>query len=222
MLVSVDAQKGQVAIYGKTVVTVPISHAAKLRALLVGKTVQYISEVEEVSGEDVLDLVAQVSGQAADEGTIWPAASSDGRLWLHATGSGFLNIPNPVLTFKGKMDFKSIDELGHDIADRFPVIRSLIYQGKLAIVDTAEKLRLTHLAHRKQIEFEERKLLNADGTDIVVDTHGGKIKANSNAMKEFFEVDGNQPAEEFMSEDARVALQMGWGKDADEAEVEVQ
>jgi hypothetical protein len=219
MLVSVDAQKGQVTVYGKTIVTVPISHAAKLRALLSGKTVQYVTEVEEVSGEEVLDLVAGLSSHPAVDQSAWPTTQGDGRLWLHATGSGYLNLPNPVLIFKGKMDFKSLDDLGHDLPERFPVIQSLIDQGKLAVVDTAEKLRLTRVAHEQAMAFEERKSLNSDGTDIMVDTYGGKMRANPNAMKDFFEVDSQQPSEDFMSEDAKVALQMGWGK-ADEAEVE--
>lgn len=222
MLVSVDDQKGTVTIYGKTVITVPISHAAKLRPLLSGKIVQYVSEVTPVTGEDVLELLAEMS---QDPSIVAPVSKTDadGRLWMYAKGSGYLNIPALKMKFEGPFDFKSLDKLGYDYAEKNPLVQDLMDKNLLGMCGTGEMNRLKSDSAKKQAQRADMSMRNSDGSSIIVDTSGGVIKSQpsrpegySNFDPESIAIDSMTETENYSSEEKRLIEEMGWGKAEDD------
>jgi len=224
MLVSVDADKGTVTVYGATVVTVPITQHHKLIGMLRGKTVQYISDVVEVSGQEVLSMIEDLANSGEINMSASAAEIGDGRLWMRATGSGQLYLPltNKLkLNFQHPGDFISLDKLGYDVADRFAVVKALLDRGKLEIVNTVKMNRIKSKVAERIAEREDKLFGN-----LIVDT-SVKGKDRSTLAKELaarrpgrdeqvIDMDdyrGPSDDLEGLSDEQRIALQQGWGKD---------
>ena len=210
MLVSVDSDTGTVTLYGKTVITLPITQSKQLRTFLAGKNVQYVSEVTPASGDEILEMLAEL---AADPNIrVAPSAPTDGRLWLHATGSGYMNIPIAKMRFDGPEDFKEMSRLGLDILERHPILQELIDKKKLAIVTTEQRKHLLMIAAKRKEELEARMMMNFDGTKMIVDTVGGGKLKGRQMGDEFEVITGDQADSEFISDDVLRAMKEGWGR----------
>jgi hypothetical protein len=229
MLVSVDTVNGIVTVYAKSVISVPISQAHKLRSLLSGKTVQYESETLETSGDEVLEMI----GDLLNDPTVarGPKKSStfdsDGRQWLHAKGSGFMNIPAAKMKFDGPADFKLLEKLGYNVFETHPILQELMDKGMLAVVSTSQMNRLKQMSAEKRAKFEEKMMLNSDGSDIIVDTHASTVDPRTGRVKrqmgtEFEEVRADDPEDNFKTEEEKIVDQYGFGRQPEPGEEDDQ
>jgi hypothetical protein len=219
MLVSVDADKGTVTIYDSTVMTVPFNQIHKLKPLLIGKTVSYISEVELVSGRDIIDMVEDIaaSGEYVSEPD---EDAGDGRLWLRATGSGQMCVPldgKRKLLFEHRGDFISLDKYGYDLSDRYPVVKSLLKKGKLELCNTVRMNKIKRIEAERQALREEQSL----GSLIVDTSVRGKdpkvlaAKRRGLGPDDTIDMDDHSspPSKtDGLDEDQLRVLQEGWGK----------
>lgn len=231
MLVSVDVDKGIVTVYGNTIVKVPITQINKLATLLRGKTVQYVSEVTEVDGDEVLDMVREIA-DSGDFNAPAPEEVGDGRLWMRATGSGqlYLKLDERLkLQFQHPGDFIPLEKVGYDVAERFPVVQSLLKKQKLQIVSTAKMNEIKRQVAEVMAEREEKIY-----GDMIVDTSvKGKTSKELAAMMsrrhpgktgEVIDMDdhaGDLTDMEGLTDEQAEFLSKGWGKaePADDGEI---
>jgi hypothetical protein len=206
MLVSLDAEKGVVTIYGAAVIKIPITQMNKLRQVLRGKEVQYVQEVVPATGDEVLDLIQQMVDAGEVNTQPDPAEVSDGKLWMRATGSGQLYLPlnkKIKLQFEHPGEFVCLDTLGYDIFEKFPQVKALLDRKKLEVVSTSRMNQIKRLEAERVRQREQREFgyLVRDRDER---TGWGDSK--------WMEVSSYQKEDEFYSEQERLVREMGLGK----------
>lgn len=226
MLVSVNPDQGTVTVYGATNFTVPISDYHKLTAMLSGQVVQYVTEVVLANGEEVLDMLADLSYGGGYKKTP-TSIPSDGRLWIRATGSGILFHRLDAQTkfdFRSPIDFVSLDKYGYDIAERFPIVQHLLAKKKLEIVDTPtmNRIKKEHAIKMKKRDDElyGSILLNKPISQIdrrhmtgsIADEQRGEIIDMDAEIGDQNTPQTEAEAIQALPEEMRIAIQEGWGK----------
>ncbi len=226
MLVSVDTDRGVVTVYGAAIITIPINQFAKLRAMLSGKRVQYISEVTDASGDDVLEMIGEMAGTQTFTTRTAAPIDTDGKLWMRATGSGQLYLPldgRKPLKFENPSEFICLDKIGYDIAEKHYTVNALLKKGKLEIVTTSRMHQIKRIEAQKQAEKEEKMYGNLIVKDDVrADKYRDTISSKYAIKGEYMEIDSTQKASEFISDDIKTAIAQGWGKPDPEDEAEAE
>jgi hypothetical protein len=235
-IVIVNSDLGYISVIGDSIHEIAFGDWAQLQSALAGKVVQYVSEVTDVYGDEILAMLATLplpevpyvpknrpsrASTAASSPDSVPEFKDDGRLWLHATGSGQLNIPldgERRLKFQGRGDFIDLSTSG-DLRSKFPIVQSLLDSGKLEVIGTAAMKTIKAEVRKKNAEHEQRLW-----GDLIVDTSGGRIinkegskpTTLSNDPEEIDMDEVPDDATGMLSEEAKIALANGWGANDDD------
>lgn len=105
--------------------SIPFSHAFILPALLNGREVMYIRQIDEVNGEDVVEVVNQL---------IIDDEPSTERLFLRCKADGYVRVQDLRLTFSGPKDAKPFDKLGFDVFEKSQALRNMLIEGEVEVL----------------------------------------------------------------------------------------
>lgn len=123
IVVLIDADQRVVHLFGKYNRTIPFQDAYLLPIFIRGHEVLYISQVDEVSGEDVCASVNELAGEELPSGR-----------YIHGKVDGYLRAPDVRLTLGGLRDSKPLDKLGYDVFERSPSLQKLLLEDKIEII----------------------------------------------------------------------------------------
>lgn len=208
MLVKVDTDV--VTIYLKSKIhVIPSSNVLEVVSFIRSyaenkqEKVYYIKEIEECSSEDIYHLLSSF-GNSSPSAVKQKPKTLDSRRWLHATGSGYLNLAN--FTFDGPTDLKALHELDPDILQKDHQLRNMIKRGLVRIVDSQEIKEIRKVNRAKIDKFEE------DISSIVLDTSVKSLDLKNMSGKNIDAeiIDESElTGEDFETEEEKIARSLG-------------
>ena len=161
IIVLIDAENRAVRLYGKYNRIVPFSYAFILPSLLNGERVLYVTSVEEVQGEDVIDVLAQIVTEQD-----YPQE----KLYIRSKQDGYIRIPEiKGLVFSGPKDAKPVETIGWDLFDRSNALRKLLIQDKVEIMleSEAKALRKYKIDPKSKDKSLDSIILDRPVMDII-------------------------------------------------------
>lgn len=206
IIVLVDPQNRVVRLFGKYTRIIPFSQAFVLPSLLAGQEVLYITDAQQVSGEEVIDVLAYVITEE-DQPTE--------KLYIRSKSEGYVRVPELKITFNGPKDAKLIETIGWDLFDRSVTLRGLLLADKVEILTESEAKALRKRLDPRSKEKAERELILSKSVDDFFDSQdmfGFGEGEESVAGDEVSEEDGKG---KILTENEQIMKQYGanWGKD---------
>jgi hypothetical protein len=132
LIVLVEPSEQMVYLYGEFNRDIPFDELYVLKQFITGRDVLYVSQAEESSGDDVLELVSAIVEQD-------PPLSSE-KKFIRVLKEGYTQIPELKMRFAGPKDAKDLSVLGFDIFDRSSTLRKLLLEGKVEVL-SEEKMK---------------------------------------------------------------------------------
>lgn len=202
IIILIDAESRCVRLYGKYNRIIPFFMAFVLPSLLNGEQVLYISGLEQVQGEEVINLLTYMVTEE-DQPTE--------KLFIRSKQDGYIRIPELKLTFSGSKDAKEIEKIGWDLFDRSATLRNLLMADKVEVLyeSAAKALR----KHKLDPKGKDKSL------DTILLNKSVKEMMESQDMFGFGEGDGEEVTEDsgekILTENEQIMKQFGsnWGKD---------
>jgi hypothetical protein len=184
MFVFLDIDAGTLVIMDQQVTTIPLGDHRRIASILKGQTVRYITSVNELSGEEVSQFLAQS----------FPASITPEKQYLRSVNGALIIREGSIsLTFANAFDLKPTDSLPPNIFDLSPTLARCRENGLVTIVDETTRLAILEKEkklHRNmkashdnmvlQVSVEEKRAGRAIGTDsgVVADVAGGVHEAD--------------------------------------------
>jgi hypothetical protein len=165
MILLLDTEKQEINLYNKSgLMQIPFQKASELYDLLENDKVIYVTNAVETTSTEVINLIKQ-SGVVVETAPV-----PSGVTYLHATEEGTIYI-NEFLKFEGLYDVKVIDENMQAMIEQYPLVKHLISNKKIEIINSVQRMRLL-----KQFdEMEDKKV----GSIIVEDSVDDFVKGKS-------------------------------------------
>lgn len=202
IIVLIDSQERAVRLFGKYNRVIPFSMAFVIPSLLAGQEVLYVTAIEAVAGDDVVNVLTYLITEE-DQPTE--------KLYIRSLTEGYVRIPELKLTFSGPKDAKPIDNYGWDLFDRSPTLKKLLMDDKIEVLTESRAKALRK--HRPDAKSKDKALdsilLNRPVAEIL----------DSQDMFGPGEGDGDEVSEEsgekVLTENEMIMRQYGsdWGKD---------
>jgi hypothetical protein len=168
MIIALVNQEDQtITICHKTVEVISIFDVDRIADLLMGKQVYYITAAEEANGDDVVDLIIELSGTKA---TRKPkpkpqGRSKTGRNVMHATtrGSVILKAADPDkdddIIFDGPLRFVNMPGDIDKYYEMYPDLEKYIKMGYIQVIDSSDEdaVRAKYTAALKKTQRRPQK-----------------------------------------------------------------
>ena len=134
LFVLIDMENRAIRLFGDQNRVIPFKFAFTLPSIISGRQVSYVTSIEQVNGEDVVNLLTTIIDESD---------ASTEPLYFRSKQEGYVRIPEiPQLKFSGPKDAKPFSVWGYDIFDRSPTLRKLLSDGKVEILTESEKIAL--------------------------------------------------------------------------------
>lgn len=189
MIVFADPSTQTVMIAGKTIEEFDFSEIKEIAKRIKGKQVIWVTGAAKAGGDEVLELLGGFIEQFEQQSRNKPRT---GRMLMHSTVSGQVVITGPnnvVIKFSNPLDFKDVSAFPEDIFERMPNLKKAINQGKIAIIDEADK-SLVRAKYGKFLKKQEKREKDRDRQldSILVDSgvsaidHASRGGSDADAM----------------------------------------
>lgn len=212
IIVLIDIESRVVRLFGKCNKIIPFSMAFVLPSLLSGQEVLYISDVQRVAGEDVVNLLTQV---------ITEDDLPTENLYIRSKSEGYVRIPELKITFSGSKDAKLIEKIGWDLFERSGTLRNLILQDKVEILTETEAKALRKRLDPRSKEKAERELILDKSIDDFFESQDiFGFGEEEDGIKSKGDLVSEDEGEKILTENEQIMRQYGmnWGKDRQKKE----
>ena len=160
IIVLIDFEARMVRLFGKITRNIPFMTAFILPSLISGQEVLYVSSIEAVQGEDVVNLMTQI---------ITDEDQPQEKLYIRSKQEGYVRISEIKLTFSGPKDAKPIESYGWDLFEKSGTLRKLLLDDKVEILLESQAKALRK--HRPDAKSKDKALdsilLNRSVRDVI-------------------------------------------------------
>lgn len=177
IIVLVNQEDRTVTICHKIVEVISISDVDRIANLLMGKTVYYITAAEEAQGDDVVDLVIQMSGpKATSRPRPRPQGKpKTGRSVMHATTKGSVILKaadqdkDDDIIFDGPLRFVSMPGGIDEFCEMYPDLERYIKMGYIHVIDSSEEdaVRAKYSAALKKTQRRPQKTEKSSARQLI-------------------------------------------------------
>lgn len=165
IIVLVNQEDQTITICHKIVEVISIFDVDRIAGLLMGKQVYYITAAEEANGDDVVDLIIQMSGTKATRKPKPQGRSKTGRNVMHATtrGSVILKAADPDkdddIIFDGPLRFINMPGDIDKYYEMYPDLEKYIKMGYIQVIDSSDEdaVRTKYAAALKKTQRRPQK-----------------------------------------------------------------
>ena len=135
-MILLDIEKQKINLYKKDgLIEIPFQKATELYKFLESNNVLYITNAVETTAQEVINLIKSTGV------SIEKMPDTTGIQYLHASGEETLYI-NEFLKFEGKYDIKLIDEEMKQTIEQIPLLKHLVNNKKLEIINSFQRKKL--------------------------------------------------------------------------------
>ena len=146
MIILLDIEKKEICLYKEDgLLKIPFSQAYDL-CNYIDKNVYYITNAIEINAQDVINLIKNMGIVVED------SLANSPNTYLHAIDENPIYI-NENLQFKGKFDFKLLDDDMKEILDKNSLINQLIKIKKIEIINEVKKVKL--MKELKEVQLKQ-------------------------------------------------------------------
>ena len=221
MVVLIDLEGNKVRIYGNDgLQEFEMTDVVGIEEAIGSANVYYITSAVEVNAQDIINLLASLSGKYVyenedeDDGVKYFKSNMNGAVIVpdpFATGD---NIKNSLIRFDHKNDCRVYDQ---SLVDKSPMLRVLLQQKKIEIIGrkqmkkaVAEYQKENIKKIKKQKDIEDKQL-----ADIIIDGPVDKFMDSAGSIfNSSDDIDTSESIGDVMeeTEEAKLIKQMGLGK----------
>lgn len=182
MIILFDIEEQKIDIYNKNGMhSLPLINASSLFDYINDEPIYYVTNAIEV---DMMDIVNMIREMGVPIEKVNPAVLSTNQ-YIHAVSNETIYI-NEQLRFKGRTDFKLIDDKMKEIMDQNPTLQILIKNKKIEIINELQKSSLIKEIKemiKKEVKMQETsdKVLDKLILKTSVKNHDGLSNEESDA-----------------------------------------
>lgn len=189
IIVFVNEEKNSVVIAKDgQVQELPWTSIYDIASLVKGQEVHYVTNTDVVTGEDIIDLLCEITGLKYD-----PASFSKTQIkYIRSVTNGKLLCRTDVgeILFNGPLDIKPVDSLPAGVLESSDNIRKCLAAGKLEIIDSAKRNQIISAEKsRKKTQNSRDKAIDSILIKSSVDDFFKEDKTSADAIE--IEVDGS-------------------------------